>query len=108
MPPRINADKPRNIIVKFTSYNARKRVFEKKSNLRNARNRIFINGNLTKQRSEMYFETRKLAKAGKVKQTWTYDGRIFLPHNFDKDKETSNDMKTHLMSLLLPKLGLIM
>ena len=60
-PPRINADKPRNIIVKFTSYNARKRVFEKKSNLKNARNRIFINENLTKQRSEMYFETRKLA-----------------------------------------------
>ena len=44
-PPRINADKPRNIIVKFTSYNARKGVFEKKSNLKNARNRIFINEN---------------------------------------------------------------
>ena len=54
-PVRRNTDRPRNIIVKFTTYNARRRVLEKKSSLKGGNNRIYINEHLTKARSELYY-----------------------------------------------------
>ena len=64
-PVRRNTDRPRNIIVKFTTYNARRRVLEKKSSLKGGNNRIYINEHLTKARIELYYEARKLEKQEK-------------------------------------------
>ena len=91
-PVRRNTDRPRNIIVKFTTYNARRRVLEKKSSLKGGNNRIYINEHLTKARSELYYEARKLVKTGKVKQTWTYDGRILVRNHDDKVQQ----IKSHI------------
>ena len=38
--------------------------------LKGHKDRIFVNEQLTKKRNELYFETRKLVKKGKIKQTW--------------------------------------
>ena len=89
-PRRRDNEKPRNIVVKFSTYNARRRVFEQKSKLKSRNNRIFINEQLTKKRSELYFEARKLVKTGKVKQAWTYDGRVLIRNNYDKVQPIKN------------------
>ena len=83
-PARANMKTPRNIVVKFTNYNSRKRVFDNKKELKGCKDRVFVNEQLTKYRSELFYETRKLAKQGKIKQTWTSDGRILIRNHDDK------------------------
>ena len=89
-PIRRGNEKSRNIVVKFSTYNARRRVIEQKSRLKSMNNRIFINEQLTKKRSELYYEARKLVKARKVKQAWTYDGRVLVRNNDDKVQPIKN------------------
>ena len=89
-PIRRGNEKSRNIVVKFSTYNARRRVIEQKSRLKSMNNRIFINEQLTKKRSTLYYEARKLVKARKVKQAWTYDGLVLVRNNDDKVQPIKN------------------
>ena len=52
--------------------------------LKGHKDRSFVNEHPTKKRNELYFETIKLVKKGKIKQTWTHDGRILIRNNDDK------------------------
>lgn len=77
--------KTRDIIVKFTSYRDRAKVYGNKKNLKSYNNnpskqtgRIFINEALTTRRFELYGKTRDLVKKKKIDSTWTYDGRIYV------------------------------
>ena len=76
------AKKPRDIIVKFTSYNARNRLFQERKFLRETDNEelkcIFLNEDLTKRRSEILFEARKLRRAKKLKSAYSSDGKIIV------------------------------
>ena len=61
-------DKPRPIIVRFSNYNAKSKLYKARLNLRNAdlkvvgAEKIFINENLTAWRAELFKEVRKLKK----------------------------------------------
>lgn len=75
-------DRPRDIIVKLTSYRDRALVYAKKSNLKtynqnelNA-HKIFINESLTRKRMDLLVATKKIFKEKRINSVWTYDGRI--------------------------------
>ena len=71
--------KSRPIIVKFSSYNACRKVYKCKVKLRNIKDKkIYINEDLTKTRLELSYQARQLVKKGKYKNTWTADGKVFL------------------------------
>ena len=45
---------------------------------------VYINEDLTKSRSQVFFQARKLQKDGHVKSTWTSDGVILIKANDDR------------------------
>lgn len=77
LPNRQNRS-PRDIVVRFTTYNKRQKILKARKNLRNKRDHIYINEHLTKQRSDLAYNARKLKKEGLIDDTWTMDGKIFV------------------------------
>ena len=78
----------RDIIVKFTSYNARDRLFQMHKDLRETENDelkvVFINEDLTKTRSKILFEARILRRENKLKAAYSSDGKILVRDLEDK------------------------
>ena len=75
----------RDIIVKFSTYRARERIFKNRSKLKDSEFRgVFINEDLTKLRGELLYEARKCVKAGMLKGAWSADGRILIKNNADE------------------------
>jgi hypothetical protein len=66
--------KPRSIIVKFATYRARHRVMQCRRNLKNSN--IFINEDLTRERSKLLYQSRLTKRQEKIKDCWTHDGSI--------------------------------
>ncbi len=71
--------KPQDILVKFTSYLNRAKVFSKRSFLSSAKNLrpkkgVYINEHLTKQRATLFYIGRAGVKARKLTSAWTHDG----------------------------------
>ena len=71
---------PRPVLVKFISYNVRRRIFESRKKLRDkpALKHIYINEDLTKENSQLAYEARMLKKRGRLAETYTRDGRVFV------------------------------
>jgi len=74
--PSNNRGKPRQVIIKFTSYQHRQRVLTKKKALKGMG--VFLNEDLTKNRSKIMWTARNLWKDRKFKDVWTSDGRILV------------------------------
>lgn len=72
--------RPRDIIVKFTSYRARQKVLTRRSALKNSKifGGVYINEELTKQRGEVFYQARQLVKQGKLSTAWTNNGIILV------------------------------
>jgi ribA/ribD-fused uncharacterized protein len=72
----------RPIIVKFSTYQARQKVFSSKRNLKTynetAENKIFINEDLTPRRANLLYAARQLKNSGKLGECWSYDGSIVV------------------------------
>ena len=69
-------NKPRGIIVKFTNYNIRDRIYRARKSLRHLDGTpLFVHESLTKQRSDLFWKV-KSGYASLVKSVWTQDGRI--------------------------------
>lgn len=71
----------RDIIVKFTSYRARERMMKNRKNLKGSElNGVFINEDLTRNRSSMLYEARLLVKLKqpKLHGAWSSDGKILI------------------------------
>lgn len=75
-------DKERPILMKFTSYHDRERVYKARARLRNFRERIYINEDLTRTRSKRLWQLRQLKKSQCINDCWTFDGRLIV-----KDKQ---------------------
>ena len=77
--------RPRAIIVKFTSYRARRALYSKRMNLRhtNAGRNVFINEDLTAKRSELLFNARKYVKDKLIRSAYSSDGRIYVKDHND-------------------------
>ena len=69
---------PRDIVVRFTTYNKRLLFLKGRKKLRETRQHVYVNEHLTKQRSDIAFQCRQLKKDKLVVDTWTRDGKIFV------------------------------
>ena len=86
--------KPRGVIVKFTNYNIRNRVYMGRRKLRDQRGpQIYIQESLTKARTDLFWEV-KTTRKDDIKSVWTQDGRIKVLTKDDHRVTLTN--KSHL------------
>lgn len=89
---RTNSSKRRHrdILVKFSTYNARQRLYQSRKDLRdrNDMKHLYLNEDLTKIRSKLLYDARCLVRVHKLKTAYASDGKIFV---------RDNDEHRHLM-----------
>ena len=81
--------KVKQVIVKFTNYGAKLRVMKARKTLREqaeardtgGKTRVYINDDLTKRRAWIARQAREARKNKQIKDTWVYDGRIYVQPN---------------------------
>lgn len=74
--------KPRDIIIKFSSYRSRSKMIKSKAKLRKAGFQgAFLNEDLTRTRSEIFYECRRLVRNKQILSCWTADGTIIVKTN---------------------------
>lgn len=80
----ITPGRPRQIIVKFTSYRARYKVFSKRRDMKTnpKLKNIYVNEDLTYRRNKLLYEARQAVKNKHIIGAWSFDGSIFI-----KDKQ---------------------
>jgi hypothetical protein len=88
-------NKTRAIICKFKSYKARASVFAVK---KNAPNGVYVSEDLTSKKAVLLYKARVLKREGKMKQCWSYDGRIYIKKLNDDTKVIYDE--THMMDIL--------
>ncbi|MEW8548099.1 MAG: hypothetical protein AB2693_31740 [Candidatus Thiodiazotropha sp.] len=83
--PRQQRDRPRDVIVKFATYRSRQNFFKRRTALKDSGYRgVFVNEDLTRQRSALLYEARKLFKSSVVKGAWSSDGTILVRDRSDR------------------------
>ena len=91
-------NQPRTAIVRFTSERVRDSVYRSRGSLkeynskRGIGSRVFINEDLTRSRSKLAYETRRLKKENKINDCWTASGRILIKDRSDKIVRICSDM----------------
>lgn len=86
--------KNRDIIVKFSTYRSRQKMYSQRKALRehtdpNLRS-VFINEDLTAKRSELLYEARRLMRSSKIKAAYSSDGKVFIRDNADSRRIIQN------------------
>lgn len=69
---RPSAGKVRPVIVKFSTYNTRKMIYDMRKNC----DSVFVSEDLTAVRSNILYKARLERKFGRFKHCWSTDGRI--------------------------------
>ena len=92
--------KDRPLLVKFTSYRARRSVIATRRTLRDTgedRPKVFINEDLTQKRATLLFKARTKKREKRIQDCWSYDGRIVILDNVSKIHTVINDeeLTTH-------------
>ncbi len=71
-------------MVKFNKLSSRRSVYQAKTKLRSAEGHpVYINEDLTKRRSSLLYEARKLKRNRKIGNAWTADGNVFIKKTVD-------------------------
>ena len=87
-PPRPDAHvNPRPIVIKFATYNIRKRVYDARRQLMSTHSsseKLYINEHLTRERSRLFYSARQKVKDKTLLNAWTSDGRILVRDNNNK------------------------
>ena len=88
-----SSTKTRDIIVKFSSYNALLMLYEVQKDLCELENRasVFINKDLTKRRSKLLFDARPLVRTNFLKAAYSSDGKLFVRDKEDKRHIINSD-----------------
>ena len=79
----------RSLLVKFTSYRAKKAFMKKKKDLSGG---MYFNEDLTKKRGEILYQARRRRKADKLNGAWSYDGRVYIRDILDGITEVKSEM----------------
>ena len=84
---RVGGNKPRAIIVKMATYRSRQKLYRNRRRDRG----IFISEDLTKKRSNLMYNARRLKRGKAIKSCYTRDGRVYIrefnPWGTDRDEE---------------------
>ena len=75
--------KVRPILCKFKSYKPRAAVFAAK---KSAPEGVYISEDLTAAKGNLLYKARILKREEKIKQCWSYDGRIYIKKNNEDTK----------------------
>ena len=67
---------PRDVIASFTTHNVKTAIMRNGKKLKGSQ--IFVNEDMTRIRGKIACEARQLRRDGKVLDTWTRDGIIFV------------------------------
>ncbi|ELU08188.1 hypothetical protein CAPTEDRAFT_202886 [Capitella teleta] len=81
---RRNPDRPRSVIVKFSTYRARQSVMKMKKNIKTRLPSTFLNEDLTKERSTFLYKARQMKRQKQITDCWTHDGAIVFKDNNGK------------------------
>ena len=74
-----NPGSPPTILVRFSSRKIRNQVyFARKILFKNKSIKVYINEHLTKSRSDLFKEARKLVKEKKLAKAWSFNGAIYI------------------------------
>ena len=76
-------------IVKFHNIWKKRQIYRNRMQLTS---RIFINEDLTKEKSQIFYQSRNLKKQKAIKTTWTQDGTVYIRTNTD-EKIMINNVK---------------
>ena len=92
--------KTRPLLVKLTSYRARRSIIGARRILRDTgedRPKVFINEYLTQKRATLLFKARTKKREKRIQDCWSYDGRIVILDNVSKIHTAVNDeeLATH-------------
>lgn len=68
--------RPRNVLIKFTSYQNRQKIMMKRSALKGTN--IFLNEDLTQKRNNLLYSARVQKRNGHLRECWSSDGRILV------------------------------
>lgn len=96
----------RDIIVKLSTYRARERLIGNRKHLKNSElDGIFLNEDLTKIRSSLLYEARKLTKgeSPSLQGAWTSDGRILLKDRRGKVHRISSQAEIDTVAAIEPE-----
>ena len=92
----------RSIIVRFRAERTRDKVFSERFTLKghNSRNRsaqIFVNEDLTRRRTMLVYESRKLKQQKKITDCWTTNAKIMIKDLNNRIKEITyvNDLQLY-------------
>ena len=86
-----NLPKPRQIIVKFTSYRARQKLYKARSQLKRTHRTVYVNEDLTKERNKLLYDASQHLKHSLVDRDRTSDGVIMIK---DKDNKIHRVQRT--------------
>ena len=88
-------NKPRQVIVKFTSYQHRRRVMAQRRQLRGTN--LYVNEDLTRKRNALYWSARNAKRQQRIRDAWTYDGRVMIKTHSGHTHEIhhEHDIQTH-------------
>ena len=75
-------NKPRPILVKFSNYAARDKVMGNRKSLEDTD--IYLNEDVTRQRSQLLYLFRQLKAQKKISKVWTHDGTIVVKDRANK------------------------
>ena len=75
----VTPTRPRDIIVKFSTYRAMQKVYKARARTKQRGYKgIFINEDLTKNRSLLLYEARRRFKSKQLQGAWSSDGTILI------------------------------
>lgn len=81
-------DKPRPILIKFTSHKKKTDIMRSKKHLKGSK--IFITEDLTKENYKKIQELNNIRKSNRIKSVWTIDGKIRIQMNNGQVKFINN------------------
>ena len=78
--------KPRQIMVRVRNPSVKLRILKCRKNLKNSNNHsnVYINEDLTRLRSKLFWHVRQIAKNRQITQYWTTNGKIYVKDATDK------------------------
>lgn len=96
---RVNDNSSRAILVKFSSYNAKRAFMMKKKDLKAG---LYFNEDLTKMRSELLFRARRLFKAERLFGAWCFGGNIYVRDTKNEKHEVKSVIEIERLASVEP------
>ena len=101
MEKRRDSGRPRDIIVKFSSYRTRRKVYGARTKTKdNGYRGVYINEDLTKLRNMLLMKARHMVKTKHIHSAWSSDGTTLVRDLADNKHRTisENDLAVRTSS----------